>query len=89
MAAVHHQQQQPESANSAGTSGNATFAFPKSGLGTPDFFYFGGGSSAGTAGETPSWLKHPSKEVKTEEHDDAGNNAGKELKNEKSIEDGK
>ena len=36
------------------TSSNG-FNFPKSGLGTPDFYYFGGGGSGEAS--TPSWLK--------------------------------
>lgn len=47
------------------SANNPALYFPKSGLGTPDFFYFGGGSGsagAGSAGSltgqaTPSWFK--------------------------------
>ena len=64
----HQQQQQQQQQRPGSSSGGAggAFGFHKSGLGTPDFFYFGGSSAGTAAGETPSWLKHP-KEPKLED----------------------
>ena len=68
MTAVHPSHQNPAASDTRPGSSSG-FSFPRSGLGTPDFFYLAGSGESST---TPSWFKQPrpADVVKLEEEDD-------------------